>query len=219
MDIQTLVLLLIIGLTVVTSIIGFNNREFRDRYIFSVSAILGKSRQWDRLLTSASLHGDWLHLIFNMWTLYMFSGKIIYDDRFGVWGFLAIYFLSILGGELLSLWVHRREYYYMALGASGGVVGVLFAAIAIDPQMGVGMFFIPFFIPGWIFGMLYLAFSIYGMQKSIGNIGHDAHLGGAAVGLVLAVALAPEMLKTHGWIIGLMAVPLIILAYFVWKRK
>lgn len=207
----------IILLTVITSVIGFNNTAFRDRYVFSVSAILGKSRQWDRLITSASLHGDWMHLIFNMMTLYFFSDVVLY--ALGVWAYLAIYFLSILGGGLLALFVHRREYYYTALGASGGVVGVLFAAIAIYPDMGVGMLFIPFYIPGWVFGIIYLAYSIYGMQTRQGNIGHDAHLGGAAVGLLFTIAMYPELLNENGLYIGIMIVPLIVLGYFVWKQK
>lgn len=207
----------IILLTVITSVIGFNNTAFRDRYVFNVSAILGKSRQWDRLITSASLHGDWMHLIFNMMTLYFFSDVVLY--ALGVWAYLAIYFLSILGGGLLALFVHRREYYYTALGASGGVVGVLFAAIAIYPDMGVGMLFIPFYIPGWVFGIIYLAYSIYGMQTRQGNIGHDAHLGGAAVGLLFTIAMYPELLNENGLYIGIMIVPLIVLGYFVWKQK
>lgn len=208
---------IIIALTTISSIIGFGNQEYRNRNIFSVSAILGKPRQWDRLVTSAGLHGDWMHLIFNMMTLYFFSDIIMYT--FGVWAYLAIYFGSVLGGGLLALWVHRREYYYTALGASGGVVGILFAAIAIYPELPLNIMFIPIGIPGWIFGIGYLAFSIYGMQKKLGNIGHDAHLGGAFVGLTLAIIFEPRLLQINGLFIAIMVIPLIALAYFVWKKK
>lgn len=208
---------IIIALTTISSIIGFGNQEYRNRNIFSVSAILGKPRQWDRLVTSAGLHGDWMHLIFNMMTLYFFSDIIMYT--FGVWAYLAIYFGSVLGGGLLALWVHRREYYYTALGASGGVVGILFAAIAIYPELPLNIMFIPIGIPGWIFGIGYLAFSIYGMQKKLGNMGHDAHLGGAFVGLTLAIIFEPRLLQINGLFIAIMVIPLIALAYFVWKKK
>lgn len=209
--------LLIIVLTVISSVKGFNDMAFFDRLKFNIGAILGKDRQWDRLITSAFLHGDWLHLIFNMMTLYFFSDVIIY--YFGVWQYMTIYFLSIIGGGLLSLLVHRRDYYYSAIGASGGVVGILFAAIAAEPNIGINIMFIPIDIPGWIFGIIYLLFSIYGMRNSVGNIGHDAHMGGAAVGLLLAVLLDHSLLATNGLYIAIMVVPLIILGYMVWKQK
>lgn len=217
MDYTKHIPLLIIILTAISSYIGFNNRDFFDRYKFNIGAILGKSKQWDRLITSASLHGDYMHLIFNMMTLYFFSDIVL--SVFGLWKYLAIYFLSIIGGGLLSLWIHRKDYYYSAIGASGGVVGILFASIAINPHIGIYMFFIPIPIPGWIFGIAYLAFSVYGMQKQTGNIGHDAHLGSAAVGLLMAISFAPVLLQMNTLYIGIMILPLIVLAYFVWRKK
>ncbi len=216
-SIEKLVPIIIIALTTLTSIKGFSDMAFFDRYKFNVGAILGKSKQWDRMLTSATLHGDYMHLIFNMLTLYFFSDIIIYV--FGIWKYLAIYFLAIIGGGLLSLWVHRKEYYYSAIGASGGVVGVLFAAIAIDPTIGIYFFFIPIPIPGWIFGLVYLGYSVYGMQTRQGNIGHDAHLGGAAIGLIMAILFEPVLMKINTLYIGIMILPLIVLTYFVLKKK
>lgn len=217
-DLQSVLPILIIILTVLTSIKGFNDMVFFDRYKFNVGSILGKSKQWDRLLTSATLHGDYMHLLFNMMTLYFFSPVIMH--AFGVWLYLVIYFFSIVGGGLLSLFIHRREYYYSAIGASGGVVGVLFAAIAVYPQMGLRFFFIPIDIPGWIFGLGYLAFSIYGMLKNVGNIGHDAHMGGAVVGIVVALIYTPsEVLGANAFYLGIMALPLFVLAYLIWKKK
>ncbi|MFT4222415.1 rhomboid family intramembrane serine protease [Dysgonomonas sp.] len=216
-DLPQILPLLIIALTVITSIKGFSDIAFFDRYKFNVGAILGKSKQWDRLVTSATLHGDTMHLLFNMLTLYFFSDIIIYT--LGIWQYLAIYFLAIIGGGLLSLWIHRKEYYYSAIGASGGVVGILFAAIAIYPSMSLYMFFIPIPIPGWIFGIAYLGFSIYGMLKNVGNIGHDAHMGGAVAGLIMAVAFAPELFFKNLIYIGLITIPLIVMVYLIWKKK
>ncbi|MDR2955721.1 MAG: rhomboid family intramembrane serine protease [Prevotella sp.] len=214
-EIKEIVPILIITLTAITSIKGFSDTTFFDRYKFNVGAILG-NKQWDRLITSATLHGDYMHLIFNMLTLYFFSDVIILV--LGLWQYLLIYFLAIIGGGLLSLWVHRKEYYYSAIGASGGVVGILFAAIAIFPDMQLGvMFILP--MKGWIFGILYLAYSVYAMQTRQGNIGHDAHLGGAAIGLIMAIVLKPEILQINMLYIGLMIIPLIILTYFVLKKK
>lgn len=217
-SLQSILPILIIALTVITSIKGFGDMAFFERYKFNVGAILGNSKQWDRLLTSATLHGDYMHLLFNMMTLYFFSDIITYS--FGVWIYLAIYFLSIIGGGLLSLFIHRKEYYYSAIGASGGVVGILFAAIAVYPTMPLRFFFIPIDIPGWIFGLGYLAFSIYGMLKKVGNIGHDAHMGGAIVGIAVAVIYTPaKLLSMNAVYLGIMVLPLIVLAYLIWKKK
>lgn len=216
LNIESILPITIIALTAITSIKGFSDINFFDRYKFNVGAILGKSKQWDRLITSATLHGDYMHLIFNMMTLYFFSDVIILT--FGIWKYLAIYFLSIIGGGLLTLWVHRKEYYYSAIGASGGVVGILFAAIALYPDMTLGiMFILP--MKGWIFGIAYLAYSIYGMQTRQGNIGHDSHLGGAAIGLVMTILFEPMILKVNTLYIGIMILPLIVLAYLVLKKK
>ncbi len=219
LSIEKIIPIIIIALTAITSIKGFNDMAFFDRYKFNVGAILGSQKQWDRLLTSSTLHGDYMHLIFNMLTLYFFSDIIIYS--FGIWQYLLIYFLAIIGGGLLSLWVHRREYYYSAIGASGGVVGILFAAIAIDPPtIGIYFFFIPIPIPGWIFALVYLGYSIYGMHNQLGNIGHDAHLGGAAVGLILAILIEPVLIQINTLYIAIMIIPpLVVLAYLVLKKK
>lgn len=216
-DINKIVPILIIALTAITSIRGFNDGAFFDRYKFNVGAILGNSKQWDRMLTSATLHADYMHLIFNMLTLYFFSDIIILV--FGVWKYLLIYLFAILGGGALSLWMHRKEYYYSAIGASGGVVGILFAAIAVDPTVGIYIFLIPIAIPGWIFGIAYLAYSVYGMRSQLGNVGHDAHLGGAAIGLFLAIIFEPVLLEINMKYILIMIVPLLALAYFVLKKK
>ena len=152
-----------------------------------------------------------------MLTLYFFSDIIILV--FGVWKYLLTYLLAILGGGLLSLWMHRKEYYYSAIGASGGVVGILFAAIAVDPTVGIYIFLIPIAIPGWIFGIAYLAYSVYGMRSQLGNVGHDAHLGGAAIGLFLAIIFEPVLLEINMKYILIMIVPLLALTYFVLKKK
>lgn len=208
--------IIIIGLTAVFSYIGFNNAQVFDRFKFSTYAILNL-KQWDRLLTSAFLHADWMHLIFNMLTLYFFAPSIIV--YLGVFQFLLIYFAAVFGGNILSLFIHRRDMSYSAIGASGGVSGVLFGAIALDPHIGIMIMFIPIPIPGWIFAILYLAYSIYGMRTSLGNIGHTAHLGGALVGFILAVAFYPETLMYNTAIILIMLIPLLVLGYFVWKER
>lgn len=104
MDITTLI---IIAVTSVISIIAFSNAKLFDRFKFSTYAII-ELKQWDRLITSAFLHADWMHLIFNMLTLYFFAPYV--SAYLGVFPLLLIYFGAILGGNLLSLSLSPRLY-------------------------------------------------------------------------------------------------------------
>jgi len=150
-----------------------------------------------------------------MFTLFFFAEVII--QTAGTTAFLLIYLVSLLVGNLLSYHFHKNEYYYSAVGASGAVTGVLYSAILFYPNMGLYLFFIPIEIPAWIFGILYLMYSIYGMKKQLGNIGHDAHFGGAAAGYVVTLLIAPYLFQEQLWIILLLAVPIVIL--FVMQRS
>jgi len=78
------------------------------------------------------------------------------------------------------------------------------------------MFFIPIPIPAYVFGIAYLLYSIYGMKKQIGNIGHDAHFGGAIGGYVITLLFAPSLFQEHLTMIILLAIPIILL--FVLQR-
>ena len=211
--------LTIIAITGATSYVGFQNNLYNQvfqRFCLHVGSILGKDKQWDRLLSSALVHADWLHLAFNMMTLWFFAPTMI--RVFGFIQFLILYIASILGGSLLSLWVHRKEYSYTAIGASGGVMGVIYAFIAVAPTAKMSFFFIPIFIPAWLFGIIYLGISIYGFNKRIGNIGHDAHIGGAAVGLLAALIYKPNLILIN-WYYILINVVLILGFLFYLKRN
>jgi membrane associated rhomboid family serine protease len=159
--------------------------------MFETDGILVR-KEYFRLLSSAFLHGSWLHLILNMAALYSFSFSVGYV--LGVRNFLLIYFGSLLAGNLLSLYFHRNHGDYSAIGASGAVSGVIFASIAIFPESRMGIIFLPFQMPAWLFGTLFILVSIYGVKSSVGNIGHDAHLGGAIAGILLCICLEPRIL-------------------------
>ena len=169
------------------SFAGFRDRGLEEKFIFWPRAILG-GRQYYRLLTSGFLHADVWHLGMNMLSLYFFGPGI--EARWGAAQFLVIYFAAIVGGNLLSLLVHRHHD-YRAYGASGGVSGIILASIFLFPGGRIGVFPIPIGIPSWFYAVVFLAASFYGMKNQIGNVGHDAHLGGALVGFYTAAALHP----------------------------
>ena len=185
--------LVVIALTVYFSYRGFVNPTFLTRYFFYNRAILA-DKQYYRLLTSAVLHADWVHLIFNMFSLYSFGSAV--ELLFGRVTFLATYLAGIVGGNILALILHRKDD-YRALGASGGVCGVIFACIFLLPGTSVQLFAIPIPIPAYIYAVLFMLFSYYGIRSQRGNIGHDAHLGGAIIGLITATLLHPSIVPNN----------------------
>jgi membrane associated rhomboid family serine protease len=204
------VLLIIILANVILSIKGFNDRWFFDKFKFQIGAINRGERV--RLLSSAFLHVDYLHLIINMYVLYIFAPIILY--RLGVMEFVILYAGSLLAGNLLTLQYHKNELYYSAVGASGAVSGILYAAILLDPDMPLIMFPLPIPIPGYVFGLGYLLYSIYGMKKRIGNIGHAAHLGGAIGGFALTLLLYPDLFVQSKLTVILLGIPIVLLLVF-----
>lgn len=201
------VTLIIIAANVIMSLRGFNDYEFFEKYKFNIAGI--RRGENVRMISSGFLHVDFTHLLFNMLTLYFFANVVIVNV--GVLRFALIYLASLLVGNLLSFYFHKDEYHYSAVGASGAVTGILYSAILFYPDMGLYLFFIPIPIPAWIFGLLYLLYSIYGMKNRVGNIGHDAHFGGAIAGYVLTILFSPDLLQNNLWIVLVLAVPIVLL--------
>ena len=125
--------------------------------------------------------------------------------------FALIYTASLLVGNLLSYYFHKDEPEYNAVGASGAVSGIIYAAILLYPDMDLYLFLIPVPIPAYVFGIGYMLYSIYGMKRRLGNIGHDAHFGGAVGGYVLTLLLAPWILFSHVLMVILLAIPILLL--------
>ncbi|WP_298883273.1 rhomboid family intramembrane serine protease [uncultured Polaribacter sp.] len=213
-NINQAVLLLIIA-NVLVSMKGFKDYSFLDKYKFQVSRIL--SGEKIRTLTSGFLHVDWMHLGFNMYALYLF-GDIV-AALLGTPNFLIIYFGSLLAGSLYSLQYHKNEPYYSAVGASGAVSGIVYSSILLYPGMELFLFFIPIPIPGYIFGVGYLLYSIYGMKKQLGNVGHSAHLGGAMGGFAITLLLNPSLFITNKLLVVSLGIPIILLLIFGDKLK
>lgn len=229
----SLIVIAVIAANVLVSWKGFNDQLFFDKYKFQVGSILQRKEHY-RILSSGFLHVDMMHLLFNMLTLYFFADFIIqffaspkamfFGDysmvnmNLGYGMFLLVYIASIIGGNVMALFMHKNQPYYSAVGASGGVSGILFAAIAAFPELELRIFFaIP--MPAWIFAILYLGYSVYGMKNSVGNIGHTAHLGGAIVGLLASIIYFPTLLEfNYLYILG-MLIPLGWLGYVMVKGK
>ena len=187
---------------VLISFKGFNDGLFYRKYLFHVGSI--RAGEQVRMISSGFLHADEIHLAFNMITLYSFAPIVI--TFLGGWSFLLIYFGSLIFGNLLTMVIHGNNYSYSAVGASGAVTGIIYSAILLFPQMQIYGF-----IPGYVFGVLYLLYSIYGMRAKNDNIGHTAHFGGAIGGYVITLLKEPVLFQTNTQLVIVLAIPIIIL--------
>lgn len=200
---------ILIGIIVANALIsykGFNDIAFFRKYEFHVGSI--RSGEQIRMLSSGFLHADMMHLIFNMLTLWFFAPVVL--NWLGDFSFVLVYFGSLIFGSLLTMLFHKNDYSYRAVGASGAVTGVLYSAILLQPDMMLGIFFvIP--IPAYLFGILYLLYSIYGMKAKNDNIGHTAHFGGAVGGYLITLIKVPSLFADHTLMVILLAIPILIL--------
>ena len=212
---MNLVLIVLITINVIVSLKGFSDSSFFRKYEFHLGSI--KAGEQIRMLTSGFLHVDITHLAFNMLTLYFFAPVVI--DTFGSNYFLVVYFASLIAGSLLTFYIHKDEYYYRAVGASGAVTGVIYSSILLYPEMSLYLFFIPIPIPGYIFGIGYLLYSLYGMKSRTDNIGHTAHFGGAIGGYLVTLLKEPQMIYTNTKMVILLLIPIVILFYMQKKNK
>jgi membrane associated rhomboid family serine protease len=190
--------ILIIVITVLISLLAFSNQALFDKFKFNAWMIHERRESW-RFVTYALLHSGWMHLFINMFVLYSF-GKVV-ETSFLLWfglpkGYLH-YFLIYLGGVLFANVIdygqNKSNPYYNAVGASGAVAAVLFSAILMVPTSSLIIFPIPIPVPAWLFGILYLVYSVYMGRRGSDNIGHYAHFAGAMFGLVYTLIIRPEL--------------------------
>lgn len=150
-------------------------------------------KKYYQVITSAFLHANFMHLFFNMFALYTFGSFLegFFIGNFGSFEgslyFFLIYFFSLLFGSILTVIFHYNDPNYVAVGASGAVSGIVFSYIIFFPESMLYVFFIP--MPAYLFAILWIGFSVYGMKSKLGNIGHEAHLGGAVGGVVSTLIL------------------------------
>jgi membrane associated rhomboid family serine protease len=189
----------ILMVTLYISYKGIEDLSFLHKYSFRIREIL-VYRDYKRLFTSGFLHAD-------------------LEMALGTLRFLALYFGSLLFGSLLSLYIHRHQSGYSAVGASGAVSGLVFAAIALFPDMELGLLFLPLSVPGWLFGLLYTLYTLYGMKSKTDNIGHEAHLGGGLFGLGSVILMFPNVLQENYLPVLLIVIPSGVFLFWVIIRQ
>lgn len=190
--------IIIIIITVFVSIAAFKSNKLMTELQFNASKIAYK-KQYHRLITHGFVHANWEHLFVNMIVLFSFGRaiEVYFEYNFGSLHdlyFLLLYFIGMLVSNIIALIKHHKNYFYNAVGASGAVSAVLFAAIFFDPWNKIYFFgILPF--PGIIFAVLYLIYSYQMSIKQKDNVAHDAHFLGAVFGFIFPVILNPDLFE------------------------
>ncbi|MET0299926.1 MAG: rhomboid family intramembrane serine protease [Flavitalea sp.] len=183
--------LILIVLTALISFSALNNDKIMNDLIFYPPAVTDQ-KQWYRFFTSGFLHADYMHLLFNMYGLYIFGQYVEtgFQAIFGQYGrvlYLLMYLSSLFFCLLPTYSQHRNDGSYRSLGASGAVSAVIFAFILLNPAVPMGILFIPVRIPGFLFGLLFLVISSYLDRRGGGNVNHSAHIWGALYGIAFLI--------------------------------
>jgi membrane associated rhomboid family serine protease len=190
--------LIIVIITSLVSVIAFSNRRLSEE--LRLKPVLVYHRfHIHRIFTHSLIHADWVHLIVNMYVLYVF-GEVcmhyftLYFGGMASLYFLQLYFFSLIFSSIYSIFKHKNNPYYSAVGASGAVMAVVFTTIFFDPWNKLWFFgVVP--VPGIVFGFLYLGYTIYMGKKNSDNIGHDAHFFGALFGFIFPVIVNYQLLE------------------------
>ncbi len=191
----------IIILTSLISYQAFSNHGLADKLIFQPAAV--RDGEWYRLLTYGVLHADITHLLFNMFTFYLFGSYIesIFKMQLGQKPGSVAFILLYVGGLLISILPtyikQKNNYYYKGLGASGAVSAVVFTYILINPMNFMGILFIPIMLPAFLFGFLFVFISMYLDKKEVGGINHSAHITGGLFGIIFTSILFLAMINVN----------------------
>ncbi len=190
--------ILLIALTVIVSLYAWNTPEIFNKLQLNPYMVVHR-KEYFRVIGHGFIHADYPHLIFNMITLYFFGDIVeqvfIELFPFGNIFFILFYLLALIVSSIPAIIKHKNNAYYNAIGASGAVSAILFASILFVPHNEILILPIPFPIPAYIFGVLYLVISYYLSKKNMDNIGHDAHIAGAIFGIIFPIILKPQILN------------------------
>ena len=185
-----------LGLIIVTSLVSYlawKQPTLMARLILWPPAI-DQHRQYDRLVTYGFIHGDFMHLLFNMVTLFFFGQQIeqLMTRVMGIWAYPVFYVSALVVSILPTYLKNQKNPNYLSLGASGAVSAVLFAFVLLAPWSTIGVMFIP--MPAIVFAVLYVGYSIWMDRRGGDRINHSAHLAGAAYGVLFMAIMEPRVL-------------------------
>lgn len=186
-----------------------------NRLKFNVSSV--ENGEYYRLLTAGFIHVDYNHLFFNGFTLFIFGGNVLYG--LGTLNFILLYLISLLMGNGLAYYYHKKNPYYTAVGASGAIMGIVYSSILMFPEMELAFIFFPVPMPAYVFGVGYLIYTLFGIKSQNDGIGHTAHFGGAIGGIICTLVFDPFVFEKSFYTLVLMVVITLIAGYFLFRQS
>jgi membrane associated rhomboid family serine protease len=184
--------LVILILIILVSVAGLSRPRIIERCLLR-PYLVARGSNYAGLISSGFVHADVSHLLFNLLTFYSFAFTL--ERVIGTVRFVCLYFSALLISGIGTCIKHRNEPAYASLGASGAILGVLFATIVYFPRQKLFILPLPIPIPAPLFAVLYLVYSFYSSRTrrpGVGqNINHDAHIFGALTGLAFVLLTDP----------------------------
>lgn len=184
--VSSLIFIVTIGFTIYSF---YFNRNLIERFALNPYSIKRKSK-YASLFLSGFLHSNYPHLLFNMLSFYFFAFPL--ERIIGSINFIILYIGSLLIANIPTVLKEKDNPSYRAIGASGAISGVIFSFILFDPMMGILIFPIPFPLPAFVFGILYLLWSYFAAKQGEDLINHSAHFWGAIAGIIITLILEPR---------------------------
>lgn len=176
-----------------------------DQRIFNIGLLRPyrtiRQQAWYELITSGFLHASVGHLLVNMFVLFFFG--VVIEQTLGISHYLALYFSGLMVSSIPSLIRHKDNPNYATVGASGAVESVLFSYIFLFPTETIIIVLLPIPIPAWIFGILFLAYSVFESKRAKGNVNHEAHIAGAIWGVLYLILFVPNSIDHILTVFGL----------------
>lgn len=186
------VLVLLVASVVIVSAAGWGSKGLRGSFVLWPWAVK-RHKQVHRLLTAGWVHADPGHLLFNMLTLWFFAPSVM--AVLGTVRFLVLYVTAVVVAFIPTTLRFMNQQNYSSLGASGATSAILFSAIVTVPGLRVSPFVPGLWIPGYLYGLGYLAYSAYHSWRSKDGINHDAHFSGAIYGALLTFVFEPSRVQ------------------------
>jgi membrane associated rhomboid family serine protease len=174
---------------IAVSLAAFASERVKRALILNPSLV--KRGEIYRLLTAGWIHGDAGHLVMNLFVMFIFSDAAL--KTFGPLWFMVFFATAVITAYVPTSIRFRNRPRYNSLGASGGVAAIMLSAIMVDPTLKLRVLFFPFPIPGVIFGVGYIAYSVWHSWGSKDGINHDAHFSGALYGALVTYLWAPQL--------------------------
>jgi len=135
-----------------------------------------------QLITHMFAHGGFLHILFNMYALWIFGSVL--ERMWGPKKFLIFYLICGLAAGLTQMFFVTNA---PAIGASGAIMGLLAAFAYTFPNTEFFIIPFPFPIKAKYMAAIFAAFDIFGGFAGTDNVAHFAHLGGLVMGLILVI--------------------------------